>query len=315
MKNIELVEKISELKKQKNAIILAHYYVAGEIQDIADFVGDSLELARKASQTDAETIVFAGVHFMAETAKILSPQKKVLIPDITSGCPLADSLTEKQLAELKKQYPEHFVITYVNTTAKVKALSDLVCTSSNAPDLIKTLPEDTKIIFGPDRNLGNYIKGITGRDMVIWEGYCPVHQNFDAKKIDEIKQKYPDALVLAHPEANKEVLLKADFIGSTSKIIKKALETDVKNLIIATEPGVIHQINKLAPDKNCIPLPEISGKSRSLCVNMKKHNLQKVYNALLNDQYEIILENDLIEKAKKPIKRMLDLSVALGIIK
>ena len=310
-----LFDEIKKLKKEKNAILLAHYYVAGDIQDVADFVGDSLALARKASQTDADIIVFAGVHFMAETAKILSPDKKVIIPDITSGCPLADSMPAEQFRKFKEKYPDHFVVTYVNTTAEIKALSDIICTSSNAVDIINSLPDDVKIIFGPDKNLGSYIKGLTNRDMILWEGYCPVHQDFDASKIDVIKKQYPDALVLAHPEANKQVILKADFIGSTSKIIKKAVETDVKNLIIATEPGVIHQINKLAPDKNCIPLPPVSGKPRSLCVNMKKHNLQKVYNALKNEAPEITLDAELIEKAKKPIKRMLDLSVKLGLIK
>ncbi len=316
MKNKKFyIDEIIKLKKQKNAILLAHYYVDGDIQDIADFVGDSLILAKKAAETNADIIVFAGVHFMAETAKILSPNKKVIIPDISSGCPLADSMPAEKLKHLKEKYPDHFVISYINTTAEVKALSDIICTSSNAVDIVNSLPEDVKIIFGPDKNLGAYVKGITGRDMIIWEGYCPVHQNFDVKAIDTLKKQYADAIVLAHPEAGKEVLLKANYIGSTSKIIKAAVESSAKNLIIATEPGVIHQIKKLAPEKNCIPLPTIDKKPQSLCVNMKKHNLKKVYNALLNEKDEIIMDEDLIAKARKPIERMLNLSVKLGLIK
>jgi len=313
--NIDLKEEILRLKKEKNAVILAHYYVDGQIQDIADFVGDSLELARKAAQTDAQIILFAGVHFMAETAKILSPQKKVLIPDLKSGCPLADSMPAAEFAKFKEKYPEHFVVTYVNTTAEIKALSDITCTSSNAADIIASLPEDTKIIFGPDKNLGSYIKGITGRDMILWDGACPVHQRFSLEKLLKLKQEYPDALVLAHPESDKQILLKADVIGSTSKLLKFAIETDAKNLIIATEPGIIHQMQKAAPDKNYIPLPPDTNKPMSICVNMKKHTLEKVYNALKFEAPEVVLEQDLIEKSYKPIKRMLDVSLKLGIIK
>jgi quinolinate synthase len=308
-------KEITKLKKEKNAIILAHYYVDGEIQDIADFVGDSLELARKASQTTAEIIVFAGVHFMAETAKILSPNKKVLIPDEKSGCPLADSMPVEKFKEFRNKYSDYFVINYVNSSAEIKAESDLICTSSNAVDLVKSLPKDTKILFGPDKNLGMYVKSFVENEMILWEGNCPVHENFSAEKLNKLKKDNPDAIVLAHPEANRQVLVLSDFIGSTSKILKYAVESEKTKFIIATEPGIIHKLQKLAPAKKFIPLPPVSNKEMSICVNMKKHTLTKVYEALLKEQYEIKMDEELIKKASIPIKRMLDISLKLGLVK
>jgi len=307
--------KIDNLKKSKKAIILAHYYVKDEVQEIADFVGDSLELARKAATTDAEIIVFAGVHFLAETAKILSPNKKVLIPDITAGCPLADSMNIQNFMKFKQQYPDYMSINYVNSTAEIKAMSDLICTSSNAVDLVKSLPKDTKIIFGPDKNLGVFVKSFVENEMVFWEGGCPVHQNFSVEKLMDLKNKYPNALVLAHPEANKQVLLKSDFIGSTSKILKFAVESKNEIFIIATEPGIIYQMKKLNSNKIYIPLPPVSNHEMSICYNMKKHSIEKIYDSLEQEKFEIFLDENLIEKALIPIQRMMDISLKLGLIK
>lgn len=311
----EIRKKIEELKSKKNAIILAHYYVADEIQDVADFVGDSLELARKAETSNSQIIVLCGVHFMAETAKIIAPNKKVLIPDINAGCPLADSIDVNKLVNLKNQYPDYFVVNYVNTTAAVKTESDLICTSSNAVDLIKSLPKDLKIIFGPDKNLGVFVQKQVENEMIIWDGHCPVHQNFSAEKLAVLKQQYPNALVLAHPEANQEVLEFADFIGSTSKILNFAVKSDRHDFIIATEPGIIHLMKKTAPDKNYIPLPPKQNKELSVCVNMKKHTLEKVLYALENEHFEIKLDEQTIKNAHKPIQKMIQMSLNLGLIK
>ncbi len=310
-----LKKEISKLKREKNAIILAHFYVDGEIQDIADYVGDSLELARKAATTKADIIVFAGVHFMAETAKILSPDKKVLIPDLDSGCPLADSMELSKFKEFRKKYPDYYVINYVNSTAEIKAVSDLICTSSNAVELVQSLSADTKILFGPDRNLGSYIKRFVENEIILWQGNCPIHQNFSAEKLKVLKQNNPDAIVLAHPEANEAVLSQSDFIGSTSKIIKYAQESDKTKFIIATEPGVIHKMKQLVNDKIFIPLPPVTNHEQSICTDMKKHTLQKIYDALLKEQFEINMDKELIEKAKKPIELMLEKSLNLGLIK
>lgn len=312
-KNIDLVSEIKRLKQQKNAVILAHYYTEPEVQDIADFVGDSLELSKKAANTDAEIILFAGVHFMAETAKILSPTKKVLIPDKRSGCPLADSLTANKLQQLKKQYPEHVVVVYVNTTAEVKAMSDITCTSSNAVAIVDSLPDDAQIIFGPDRNLGTYVKGLTGRDMVIWDGFCPVHQAFSLKKLEELKQKYPDAKLVVHPESDKKLVLKADFIGSTSQIINFVKTSDAQHIIVATEPGIIHKMQQVAPDKVYIPMPTDEA-DESICKDMKKNDLRKIYLALKYEAPEVVLSEEIIEKAYKPIWRMLEISKQLKLI-
>jgi len=308
-------DEINRLKKEKDAIILAHYYVDAEIQDIADFVGDSLELSRKASQTSAKIIVFAGVHFMAETAKILSPEKKILIPDINSGCPLADSMSVESFKIFKQKYPDYFVINYVNCTAEIKAMSDLICTSSNAVELVKSLPFEQKILFGPDRNLGRYVKSFVDNEIILWDGFCPIHEEFSVDKLLDLRKKYPEAIVLAHPEANNDVLIHSDIIGSTSKILNTCIEFSNKQIIIATEPGIIHMLKKKSPSNQYIPLPPISDNPMSICRDMKKHTIENLRDALKYEQYEVIMESDLIEKARKPITRMLDISVKLGIIK
>ncbi len=311
----QLKKEIEKLKNEKDAIILAHYYVEGEIQDIADFVGDSLELSRKASQVSAKIIVFAGVHFMAETAKILSPKKKILLPDISSGCPLADSMPVEEFKKLRQKYPDYFAINYVNSTAEIKAMSDLICTSSNAVELVKSLPSDTKILFGPDKNLGRFVQSFVENEMIIWDGFCPVHEYFSVEKLLKLKEQYPKAVVLAHPEANRQILLNADFIGSTSKILKIGTENSAKQFIIATEPGIIHKLKKMAPDKEFIPLPPIADRDMSICYNMKKHTLEKVRDALKYEQFEIEMTDELIKNAGKPIERMMDISLKLGLIK
>lgn len=315
MNKKEVIEKIELLKRQKKVIILAHYYVADEVQDIADFVGDSLELARKASLTDAEIIVLCGVHFMAETAKILSPNKKVLIPDMSSGCPLADSIDVMKLSKFKEKYPNYYVVNYVNTSAEVKSESDIICTSSNAVDIVRDIEAD-KIIFGPDMNLGIYVKNqIKDKEIVLWNGHCPIHQNFSVEKLQKLKEKYPNALVLAHPECNQEVLKYADFIGSTSKILNFSQNCENTDLIIATEPGIINQMKKISNSKNYIPLPPIQEKEMSICFNMKKHNVEKVLYTIENEANEIILEANISKKALIPITKMLEMSVKLGLVK
>jgi len=313
-KNLDLASEIRKMCKEKNAIILAHYYVDGEIQDVADYVGDSLGLSQEAAKTDADIIAFAGVHFMAETAKVLSPEKKILIPDLFSGCPMADSMPAAAFKEFLKDYPDHIVVTYVNTTAEIKALSDITCTSSNAVQIIESLPEDQKIIFGPDKNLGGYINDVTGRQMVLWQGVCPVHDNFSAERLRMLKNDYPDAKVLVHPESNKDVLLLADMIGSTAGILKYTQNNDYKEFIVATEPGILHKMKQANPNKVYIPLPPKNPKlEMSICRNMKKHSLEKLYNALKYEQPEVLMSNELIQKAKRPIERMLSISEKLGL--
>jgi len=315
MNKKEIKTRIEVLKKQKKAIILAHYYVADEVQDIADFVGDSLELARKASLTDAEMIVLCGVHFMAETAKLLAPEKKVLLPDMSSGCPLADSIDVMKLTKFKEKYPSHYVVNYVNTSAEVKSESDIICTSSNAVEIVKNIYAD-KIIFGPDFNLGIFVKkSIKNKEIILWNGHCPIHQNFSVEKLILLKDKYPNALVLAHPECNQEVLEYADFVGSTSKILNFSQSTESKDLIIATEPGIINQMKKLSLNKNYIPLPPIQEKEMSICVNMKKHSVEKVLYVLENESNEIILDANISQKALLPINKMLEMSIKLGLVK
>ncbi len=307
-KKIDLHTEIRKMCKEKNAIILAHYYVDSKIQDVADYVGDSLGLSQQAANTDADIIVFAGVHFMAETAKILSPHKKIIIPDLKSGCPMADSMPAEAFEEFLKDYPDHVVVTYVNTTADIKALSDITCTSSNAKEIIDSLPREQKIVFGPDKNLGGYINSITGREMVLWDGLCIVHENFSAERLKTLKKEHDDAIVLAHPECNKEVLSYADVIGSTAKILNFTKESSNNKFIIATEPGIIHKMKEANPDKIYIPLPPKNPHMlMSICRNMKKHTIKKVYNALKFEQPEVILEDELIRKAKKPIERMLEM--------
>lgn len=305
----EIAKQILELKKKRNAIILAHYYQIDEVQEIADFIGDSLALAQEAEKTNADIIVFAGVHFMAETAKIICPDKKVLLPDLNAGCSLADSCPPDEFEAFVKAHPNHTVVSYVNTTARIKALSDIICTSSNAYEVVNSIPAGEKIIFGPDRNLGDYIKSKTGRDMVIWNGHCHVHQRFSLEKILSLKKANPDAKVIAHPECDKPVLIISDYIGSTAALLKYTIQDKSNTYIVATESGILHQMRKENPSKNFIPAPpNDSTCACNDCQFMKMIDLNKILNSLKNDTYEINLEKDLMEKARRPIMRMLEIS-------
>ncbi len=313
-KSVDLIAGINRMRKEKNAIILAHYYQTGDIQDIADFVGDSLQLSQKSAKTSASIIVFAGVHFMAETAKILSPEKKVLIPDMNAGCSLAESCKPEDFKKFLEQYPGYTVISYVNTSAEIKALTDIACTSSNAMQIIKSLPENEKIIFAPDKNLGNYIKKVTGRDMIIWQGACHVHEEFSLEKIIELKKLNPEAKILAHPECEKPILLVADHIGSTSSLLKFTTEDSSKVYIVATESGIIHQMKKSSPDKEFIPAPpNDSTCACSECNFMKLITLKKIYNCLKYEMPEVIVREDIRVKAVKSIQNMLEISERLGL--
>ena len=308
-KNLNLINEIQKLKKEKNAVILAHYYVDGLIQDIADFVGDSLALSQKAAETSADIIVFVGVHFMAETAKILSPNKKVILPDLNAGCSLADSCPDKEFEEFIKKHPNHTVISYVNTTAKVKALTDIVCTSSNAVKIVNSIPENEEIIFGPDRNLGSYISRLTGRKMTIWDGACHVHNEFSLEGILEHKKLNPEAIIIAHPECPKPIVTISEFVGSTSALINYTKKNHAKTFIVATEPGVIHEMKKVSPDKFFIPAPGEDAKCAcSECEFMKLNTIEKLFTCLKYEQPEILIDEEIRKKAYKPIKRMLDLS-------
>jgi quinolinate synthase len=310
---LDLFDEIEKLKKQKNAVILAHYYQDGDIQDIADYIGDSLGLSQQAAKTDADIIVFAGVHFMAETAKILSPTKKVLLPDAKAGCSLADSCPPHLFKKFKEQYPDHLVITYVNCTAELKALSDIVCTSSNAIQIVESLPKDQKIIFGPDKNLGAYVAKKTGRDLVLWNGACMVHEIFSREKITKLKERYPNAKILAHPECEDAILQTADYIGSTTGILKYATSSPAKEFIVATEPGIMHQMQKDNPDKVFIAAPPNNNCACNDCPHMKRNTLEKLYLCLKNERPEIDVPADIIEKAVVPIERMLEISAKLGL--
>jgi len=311
--SLDLFDEIEKLKKQKNAVILAHYYQEGDIQDIADYIGDSLGLSQQAAKTDADIIVFAGVHFMAETAKILSPNKKVLLPDLKAGCSLADSCPPHLFKKFKESYPDHLVITYVNCTAELKAMSDIVCTSSNAVQIVESLPPDQKIIFGPDRNLGNYVRKKTGRDLVLWNGACMVHEIFSREKITRLKERYPQAKLLAHPECEDVILQMADYIGSTTGILKYATSSPEKEFIVATEAGILHQMQKENPDKTFIPAPPNNSCACNDCPHMKRNTLEKLYLCLKNEMPEITVPAHIIEKAVKPIERMLEISAQLGL--
>ncbi|MDF2437851.1 MAG: nadA [Bacteroidota bacterium] len=311
--SLDLFSEIEKLKKEKNAIILAHYYQDADIQDVADYIGDSLGLSQQAAKTEADIIVFAGVHFMAETAKILCPNKKVILPDLRAGCSLADSCPADKFAEFKKQYPDHLVISYINCTAALKTLTDIVCTSTNAVQIVESLPKDQKIIFAPDKNLGAYIKKKTGRDMILWDGACMVHEIFSLEKIIKLKTQHPGAQLLAHPECEAALLEVADYIGSTTGILNFATKSEAKEFIVATEAGIIHQMQKNNPGKVFIPAPPNNSCACNDCPHMKLNTLEKLYNCLKYEQPEIILEADLIEKAKKPILRMLDLSAKMGL--
>lgn len=314
---INLVDEINKLKKEKNAVILAHYYQEGEIQDIADFVGDSLALSQRAAEVDNPIIVFAGVHFMAETAKILSPKSKVLIPDLNAGCSLADSCPPDDFAEFIRQHPDHLVISYVNTTAKIKTLTDICCTSTNALAIVENLPKDQKIIFAPDRNLGNYIKRKTGREnMLIWEGACHVHEEFSLEGILALKKEYPEAKIIAHPECEKPVQLVADFVGSTAALLNFTHQDAGKTYIVATESGILHQMRKQNPEKHYLVAPaKDSSCGCNDCNFMKLITLKKIYLSLKYETPEVELDQETIEKAKKSINRMLDMSKSLNLVK
>jgi len=302
-----MFEKIQELKEKHNAVILAHYYQEPNIQDIADFVGDSLELSRKAAGTNADIILFCGVHFMAETAKIVNPDKKVIIPDLDAGCSLADSAPPESFKQWLDKYPDHAVISYINCSAEVKAMSDIICTSANAQKVIESIPEDQKIIFAPDRLLGQYMIKQTGRDMVLWNGTCQVHEIFSERELVKLKAQYPNASVLAHPECDENILVHADFIGSTSALINHVKESSRAKHIIVTEPGVIHQMQKNNPDKAFIPLPTNTGCACNECPHMRLNTMEKIVESLEQMQYEITLDESLRVKALKPLNRMLDI--------
>ncbi len=311
---LNLVEEIEKLKKEKNAVILGHFYQLPEIQDISDFIGDSLALSQQAASTKADIIVFAGVHFMAETAKILSPEKKVLLPDLEAGCSLADSCPAKDFVKFKEKYPNHTVVTYINTTNEIKALSDIICTSSNAVEIINSLPKDEKIIFAPDKNLGSYISKLTGREMVIWPGACHVHKRFSVERIVQLKKENPDAKIIAHPECEKDVLILSDHIGSTSSLLKFSITDNSKTYIVATETGILHQMRKKNPNKNFIPAPPDDATCAcNDCWFMKLITLEKVYNTLKYEQPEILVTDEMRNKALAPIKRMLEISAKLGL--
>ena len=307
------IDELLKLKKDKNAIILAHYYQNSEVQDIADYVGDSLGLSQQAAKTDADIIVFAGVHFMAETAKILAPDKKVLLPDMNAGCSLAESCPPDKFAEFKKKYPGHMVISYVNTSAEIKAMSDIICTSSNALKIVESIPENKKIIFAPDRNLGRYISSITGRKMILWEGVCHVHEDFSLEKILDIKRSYPKAKIIAHPECEKHILIVSDFIGSTSQMLGFTKKDKGKIYIVVTESGILHQMQKASPEKTFIPAPpKDSTCACNDCMYMKMITLNKIYHNLKEEKPEIKLNEQIMKMAYEPIRRMMELSEKLG---
>ena len=309
MDKAQLISEINRLKKEKNAVIMAHYYQMGDIQDIADVVGDSLALAQKAAQTDADIIVLCGVHFMGETAKILSPTKKVLVPDMNAGCSLADSCPADEFEAFVKAHPDHTVISYVNTTAAVKALTDVVVTSTNAKKIVGMFPQDAKLIFGPDRNLGNYINSVTGRSMLLWDGACHVHEQFSVEKLVKLKAEHPGSLILAHPECKKTVLLMADFIGSTQALLNYATESDATSFLVATESGILHEMQKHNPTKEFIPVPpNDSTCACNECNFMRLNTMEKLYQCLLTESPEILIDEEIRVKAVKPILKMLEMS-------
>ena len=313
-KNLDLKAEIDRLRKEKNAVILGHYYQSGEIQDIADFVGDSLALAQWAAKTDAEIIVMCGVHFMGETAKVLCPDKKVLVPDFNAGCSLADSCPADQFAQFVKEHPDHTVISYVNTTAAVKAVTDVVVTSTNAKQIVESFPKEEKIIFGPDRNLGNYINSITNRQMLLWNGACHVHEQFSVEKILELKKQYPDADVLVHPECKGAVAKLADKVASTAGLLKYAINSPKKDFLVATESGILHEMRKQCPEKNFIPVPPEDGTCAcNECNYMRLNTLEKLYNTLKYEWPEVTVDPEVAKEAVKPIQRMLEISAKLGL--
>lgn len=305
----QLIDEILKLKKEKNAVILGHFYQRGEIQDVADFIGDSLALAQIAQKIDQPLIVMCGVHFMGETAKILCPDKKVLVPDAAAGCSLADSCPADEFKAFVEAHPDHTVISYVNTSAAVKALTDVVVTSSNARKIVDSFPADAKLIFGPDRNLGSYINSVTGRNMLLWDGACHVHEQFSLEKIIELKREHPQAKLLVHPECKKQIVLLADKVGSTAALLKYAKESDAKSFIVATESGIIHQMRKECPEKEFIPAPPIDSTCGcNDCNFMKLNTLEKLRDCLRDETPEILVDPAVAEKARKPIERMIELS-------
>ena len=314
---IDYVAEIARLKKEKNAVLLVHYYQTADIQDIADYIGDSLGLSQQAAKTDADMIVFAGVRFMAETAKILSPSKKVVLPDFNAGCSLEESAPYAEFKAFKDQHPDHIVISYVNCSAELKTLTDVVCTSSNAVKIVESFPKDQKIIFAPDKNLGGYINRVTGRNMLLWDGACMVHETFSGKMITDLKAKHPNAEVVAHPESEESVLKLADYIGSTTGLLKYVINSPQQEFIVATESGILHQMRKSAPEKKFYVAPTSknghSCKACSDCPHMKLNTLEKLYLCLRDETPEIILPTEMLDDARKPIERMLELSAQFGL--
>jgi quinolinate synthase len=310
---LDLFDEIERLKKEKNAIILAHYYQEPDIQDIADYIGDSLGLSQQAAKTDADIIVFAGVHFMAETAKMLSPAKKVLLPDLKAGCSLADSCPAPLFRKFKEKYPDHVVVSYINCTAELKTLTDICCTSTNAVQVIESIPRDKKIIFAPDRNLGKYLIRKTGRDMVLWDGTCMVHEIFSEEKIAKLRMRHPNAKFIAHPECEPHILEKADFIGSTTGLLKYTMNNEADEFIVATEAGIIHQMQKASPHKTFIPAPPDNMCACNECPHMKRNTLEKLYVCMKYEMPEIILPEWMIEQGRASIDRMLEVSAMAGL--
>lgn len=305
---LDLFEEISKLKKEKNAVILAHYYQENDIQDIADYIGDSLGLAREAEKSDASMIVFAGVHFMAETAKLLNPTKKVVMPDLRAGCSLADSCPPEEFKKFREAHPDHIVISYINCTAAIKALSDIICTSSNVMAVVNSVPPEQKIIFAPDKNLGAWVSKKTGRKMLLWDGACMVHEIFSLQQIVRLKTLHPDALLIAHPECEEPVLKEADFIGSTTGLLKFTQENPAQSFIVATESGILHQMSKLSPQKKFIPAPPETSCACNDCPHMKLNTLEKVYLCMKHELPEVTIPADLFDDALRPLKRMLEIS-------
>ncbi len=307
---MDIVAEINKLKKEKNAVILGHYYQDGEIQDVADYIGDSLGLAQEAAKTKADMIVFAGVHFMAETAKILNPSKKVVLPDWKAGCSLADSAPPELFKRFKEKHPNHIVISYINCTANIKALSDIICTSSNAKVIVDSLPADQKIIFAPDKNLGAWLNKQTGRNMVLWNGACMVHEIFSEEKIVKLKVRHPNAKIIAHPECEENILRHADFIGSTTQLLNYSKKDACTEFIVATETGILHQMHKDSPNKTFIPAPPNNGCACNDCPHMKLNTLEKLYLCMKYELPEIIMDEEIRLASLKPIQRMLDISAA-----
>ncbi len=314
---IDFVAEINRLKKEKNAVILAHYYQTADIQDVADYIGDSLGLSQQAAKTEADMIVFAGVRFMAETAKILSPSKKVVLPDINAGCSLEESAPANKFLAFKAKHPDAVVISYVNCSAELKTLTDIVCTSTNAVKIVESVPKDQQIIFAPDKNLGDYLNRKTGRDMILWDGACMVHETFSAELIESLKEKHPEAEVIAHPESEKPVLDRADFIGSTTGLLKYTISSPSKEFIVATESGILHQMKKASPDKIFHVAPTAKNghacQACQDCPHMKLNTMEKLYYCLLNETPEIILPEQVLKDAKAPIDRMLEISAKFGL--